>query len=167
MYNGSNNKNLYFAHVQYSGEWMVLHVVIQGPRRLPSGDFAVLLDLVVICIELVEEEKKRLWSRDACLLKRLGPEVAHITPGSTLQWEWVMRLYLTAKGVGTGFPWLGSCFPLQLYVMKWENGFWWVVSATSSSSQSYLFRGGSGVGQIVGRVLEFLSGSWAKPVTPR
>lgn len=69
MYNGSNNKNLYFAHVQDSGEWMVLHVVIQGPRRLPSGDFAVLLDLVVICIELVEEEKKDYGAEMPAFLK--------------------------------------------------------------------------------------------------
>lgn len=65
--------------MQASGEWMVLHALIQGPRRLPPGDSAVLSDLVVICIELVEEGKKRVWSRDACLLKSPGPEVAHFT----------------------------------------------------------------------------------------
>ena len=58
---------------------MVLHVLTQGPRRLPSGDSAVPLDLVVICIELVEEGIRRVWSRDACLLKSPSPEGAHFT----------------------------------------------------------------------------------------
>lgn len=54
---------------------MVLHVLIRGPRRLPSGDSVVPLDLVVvICIELVAEGIRRVWSRDACLLKSPSPE---------------------------------------------------------------------------------------------
>lgn len=80
--------------------------VDSGPRRPPSGDSAVLLDLVVICIELVEEGKKRVWSRDACLLKSPGPEVTHFTV--RMDYEFLPR----CKGVETDFSRLDRCFPV-------------------------------------------------------
>ena len=70
---------------------MVFHVVIQGPRRRPSGGSAVPLDLVVICIQLEWGVKESMEER-GLLLNRLGLEVAHITCASTVRMSYASLL---------------------------------------------------------------------------
>lgn len=92
---------------------MVLHVLNQL-QETPSGDSAVLLDLVVICIELVEEGKREsLEQRCLPLLKGPGPEVAHFTVRMGLYF------YLGTKEWNLPFPQAGMMLQLQLCIMKW------------------------------------------------
>ena len=103
--------------------------------------------------------RKRGWRTVACSLKAWLQGGAHYSR-LTSQWKWVVCPYLTAKRVGTGFPWLGSCFQVtSLYHETWE----W----TSRFSWKYLFRGRIGVGQVICRATEFRIGWQGEPVTHR
>ena len=161
---GNNNKKIFkFVHKQSSGQWVVFHVVIQGPKRLPS---AVPLDLVVICIELVEQEKEEYGGETPAFLK-----------GQIQKWLSLPCLYFIVRMSYVSLPYCKSSGNWVFLAGELLSSYNSIsgnrrmdsdrLSATSSFSQRYLFRGGIGVGQILCRTLEFLSGWWGKPVTHR